>query len=126
MAKHIPLDNWYEKDIYATTSDGGDKYTKDKEFLKSCLIYTCLSNQNKCLSFIGSDNRYYKNELCFDLDTIASNDLKQYKLDKDEQILIDLWNKILKETKETKEYNPSYSYGVYQITKEINLYDEKN
>ena len=125
VAKHIPLDNWYEKDIYATTSDGGDKYTKDKEFLKSCLIYTCLSNQNKCLSFIGSDNRYYKNELCFDLDAVAFNDLQQYKLDKDEQILIDLWNKILKETKETKEYNPSYSYGVYQITKEINLYDEK-
>lgn len=125
VAKHIPLDNWYEKDIYATTSDGGDKYTKDKEFLKNCLIYTCLSNQNKCLSFIGSDNRYYKNELCFDLDAVAFNDLQQYKLDKDEQILIDLWNKILKETKETKEYNPSYSYGVYQITKEINLYDEK-
>lgn len=59
VAKHIPLDNWYEKDIYATTSDGGDAYTRDQDFLKSCLIYTCLSNQNKCLSLTGSDNRYY-------------------------------------------------------------------
>lgn len=39
----VPLDNWYEKDIYATTSDGGDAYTCDPEFLKSCLLYTCLS-----------------------------------------------------------------------------------
>lgn len=66
VAKHIPLDSWYEKDIYATTSDGGDAYTKDDDFLKSCLLYTVLSNQNKCLSFLGSDGRMYQNELCLD------------------------------------------------------------
>ena len=66
VAKHIPLNNWYEKDIYATTSDGGDAYTKDDDFLKACLLYTVLSNQNKCLSFLGSDGRMYQNELCLD------------------------------------------------------------
>ena len=60
------LDSWYEKDMYATTSDGGDAYTKDDDFLKSCLLYTCLSNQNKCLSFLGSDGHMYQNELCLD------------------------------------------------------------
>ena len=49
-----------------TTSDGGDAYTKDSDFLKSCLLYTVLSNQNKCLSFLGSDGRMYQNELCLD------------------------------------------------------------
>ena len=66
VAKHIPLNNWYEKDIYATTSDGGDTYTKDDDFLKACLLYTVLSNQNKCLSFLGSDGHMYQNELCLD------------------------------------------------------------
>ena len=55
VSKLLPQDNWYDKDIYNNTSDGGELYTKDNEFLKYCLIYTCLSNQNKCLSFKGSD-----------------------------------------------------------------------
>lgn len=66
VAKLLPQDSWDEKDVYFTTSDGGDAYTKDDDFLKSCLLYTCLSNQNKCLSFLGSDGRMYQNELCLD------------------------------------------------------------
>ena len=91
VAKMVPLDNWYEKDVYATTSDGGDTYTHDNDFLKSCLIYTCLSNQNKCLSFDGSDGRYYRNELCFDTttgNTVASADLAKMTLDADEKALL--------------------------------------
>lgn len=122
VAKHIPLDNWYEKDIYATTSDGGDAYTHDNDFLKSCLIYTNLSNQNKCLSFTGSDGRYYKNELCFDEDTLSSKDLEKFQLDKEEEELISLWNKILNQAKSTKPYKKDLSYGVYQITKELNTF----
>lgn len=66
VAKLLPQDSWDEKDVYFTTSDGGDAYTKDSDFLKSCLLYTVLSNQNKCLSFLGSDGRMYQNELCLD------------------------------------------------------------
>lgn len=126
VAKHVPLDKWYEKDIYATTADGGDAYTKDENFLKSCLIYTCLSNQNKCLSFDGSDGRRYQNELCFDDKALALKDLKKYAtnkkiaLDKEEQKLLELWNKIIYEAKKTKNYNPDFNYGVYQIKKELN------
>ena len=65
-AKEFPFDKWYLKNMVDTTSDGGDAYTKDDDFLKSCLLYTCLSNQNKCLSFLGSDGRMYQNELCLD------------------------------------------------------------
>ena len=113
----------YEKEIYATTSDGGDKYTKDKEFLKMCLIYTCLSNQNKCLSFTGSDRRYYRNELCFDTtcgETVASQDLKRMKLDSVENHLLNIWEDILAEAKVAKNYDKTLTYGVYQITKELN------
>lgn len=122
VAKLFPQDEWYEKDVYFTTSDGGDVYTKDKDFLKYCLIYTCLSNQNKCLSFIGSDNRYYKNELCFDEDTLASKDLSKFTLNKDEEELLELWNDILESAKKTKNYDSDLSYGVYQIIKELNTF----
>ena len=120
VAKLFPRDEWYEKDVYFTTADGGEKFKKDKEFLKMCLIYTCLSNQNKCISFNGTDKRYYRNELCLDNDTIASKQLIKMALDTEEQELIDLWNKILYEAKKTKNYNPQFTYGVYQITKELN------
>lgn len=125
VAKLFPQDSWYEKDVYFTTSDGGDAYTHDNDFLKSCLIYTCLSNQNKCLSFTGSDNRYYRNELCFDTtngDTVASIDLAKTTLDEDEKNLLSLWNKILSEAKKTQNYNSELTYGVYQITKELNTF----
>lgn len=77
-AKMYDFNKWYEKDSVFITFDGGTSYKKDSVFEKSCLIYTCLSNQNKCLSFDGSDGRYYRNELCFDTtngDTVASADL---------------------------------------------------
>jgi hypothetical protein len=123
VSKMYPMDNWFDKDVYYNTSDGGDAYTKDKVFLKSCLIYTCLSNQNKCMSFNGSDGRYYRNELCFDTtngDTVASADLAKMILDEEEKKLMTLWENILVEAKKTANYDPNLTYGVYQITKELN------
>lgn len=123
VAKLYTPNEWHEKDTRFTTSDGGNAYTNDKAFLKSCLIYTCLSNQNKCLSFTGSDDRYYRNELCFDTtngDTVASADLAKMTLDADEIALMKLWENILAEAKKTANYNPQLTYGVYQIAKELN------
>lgn len=123
VSKCVSFDKWYEKDLYYNTSDGGDAYTYDDDFLKSCLIYTCLSNQNKCLSFDGSDGKYYRNELCFDAtngDTVASADLAKMTLDADEKALMKLWDDILAEAKRTANYDSRLTYGVYQITKELN------
>jgi hypothetical protein len=128
VSKMYPQDAWYEKDVYNNTADGGDAYTKDKVFLKSCLIYTCLSNQNKCMSFSGSDGRYYRNELCFDTtngDTVASADLATMALDAESKKLMALWENILAEAKKTANYNPNLTYGVYQITKELNTSHEE-
>lgn len=125
VAKELPQDNWYEKDVYDTTADNGTTYTKDKDFLKQCLIYTALSNQNKCVTFVGSDKRFYQNELCLDNTNFtpqAKKDLDQMKLTDDEQKLVDLFDKILKEAKQTKNYNSDYTYGVYQITKDLNTF----
>ncbi len=128
VSKMFPQDAWYEKDVYNNTSDGGEKYTHDPVFLKRCLIYTCLSNQNKCLSFIGSDSRYYRNELCLDTtngNTAASADLDLMTMDEEELKLIDLWKNIMAEAKKTANYNSMMTYGVYQITRELNTFHEE-
>lgn len=122
VAKYIPLDNWYENDVYCTTSDGGDRYTKDRDFLKSCLIYTCLSRYNKCLSFDGSDGRFYRNELCFHKDAVAMNDLAKFKLDDEEKKLLEVWNRVLEKAAETGKMVEKFTYGPYQIEQEINTF----
>lgn len=122
VAKYIPLDNWYENDVYCTTSDGGDRYTKDRDFLKSCLIYTCLSRYNKCLSFDGSDGRFYRNELCFHKDAVAMNDLAKFKLDDEEKKLLEVWNRVLEKAATTGKMVKKFTYGPYQIEQEINTF----
>ena len=121
-AKLYPQEKWYEKDIYFTTADKGEEYIKDKNFLKSCLIFTCLSPKNRCISFTGSDGKFYKNELCFDKNTQASNDIKNMVLNKIDREILDKWNDILIEAKKTSNYNSKYSYGLWQIIQELNTY----
>ena len=71
-AGKMPIEKtWWLNGTVFKTSDGGEKYITDKDFLKSCMIFTCLSYFNKCRSFNGSDGRFYRNELCFDGKTIA-------------------------------------------------------
>ena len=41
VAKSYPMKDWYDREVLMTSSDGGEKYIKDREFLKRCLIYTC-------------------------------------------------------------------------------------
>jgi len=93
---------------------------KDKTFLKNCFIFTCLSQRNHCRSFDGSDGRFYKNELCFDKGTVASNKLKTYKLTKAEQSLLDTFDDMMTKAKLTSEYKSKYTYGTYQIDEELN------
>jgi hypothetical protein len=124
-AKLYPQANWYEKDVYFTTADGGFKYLQDEEFVKACFIFTCLSQSNKCISFVGSDGRYYRNELCFDSETLASQHLTTLQLNQDDQALYSLWQEVLTEAKTTKEYQENIKYGTYQIIQELNT-SEKN
>ena len=92
--------------------------------LKSSLIFTCLSNLNHCISFIGSNSKLYSNQLCFDTDTMASDALKNFNLNFEEQNLLQLWNLIIELAKNTKNYDSKYKYGIYQITKELNTFKE--
>lgn len=116
----FPENKWYRKDVYSKTSDGGKAFENDLDFLKSCLIYTCLSPINKCLSFYGTNGKTYINELCFDENTLASRELNKYKLTKTEKWLISTWEVLLEEARKCEEYDKNFKYGVYQIQKDMN------
>lgn len=122
-AKSFPQRDWFDRDVYFTSSDKGWNFTKDKELLKYCLIYCGLSATNKCVSFNGSDGRYYRNELCFDNTngkTIASSDLEKFELNDDEKEMFKIWNQIYNYATKTKNYNSNLTYGLWQIDYELN------
>ncbi|MBA2952199.1 hypothetical protein GON03_19465 [Nocardioides sp. MAH-18] len=102
------------------SADNGDNFSSDPDFLKSCLIYTCLAYHNKCRSFLGSDGRDYRNELCFDGDTVAQKDLDNYSLTAVEETLLKQWAKVLDAAKQTANYTPTRSYGPFQIAADLN------
>lgn len=123
---------WYQKGLICKTYDGNGSYLNDINFLKKCFIYAGLSFRNKCRSLNGSDGRFYKNELCFDDNTLMSQDLSKFNLIEKELELLKLYRDILEESKKCDEYNNTFTYGSYQIEDEINIkihngnFDKKN
>ena len=87
-----------------------------------------LDYYNKCCTLKLPNDHYYRNELCFDTtngDTVASRDLSKMKLDSEEHELINIWKNVITEAKKSANYNSDLTYGVYQITKELNTYHEE-
>lgn len=136
------LDDWYKFDVFYRSGDGAEKFNKDVKagkldhWLNQVLFYTCLENYNKIRSLHGSDGRWYYNEFCLDNNkgqvddpddksdnvTLASQQLSNFlkNLDEDEQLMYDLWKRILCEAKATKNYDSRKNYGIYQINDELN------
>lgn len=131
VAKQYPQRNWYEKDIYYTTSDKGDLYKQDTDFLRKATLWTCISHKNHCLSFEGSDGRFYNNEMCLDENSLVRKELieqlKYGKLDRADLMLLGVFDELLELAKDTPEYNSKYHYGTYQIELDINTsYKDSN
>lgn len=131
VAAAFPYDKWYKTDVYSKTNDGNGKFVKDKEFLKRCLFYTSLTQKNKCCSLLGSDKRFYRNELCFDGNTLAWKTLEGLKkhgqvLSENEETLLKYWHDVMFEAKKTDEYkqaikaNKAMCYGLWQIMEDLN------
>ena len=75
--------------------------------------------------FIGSDDRHYKNQLCLDTtngETLASQALQFLETSNEENNLLDLWGRSLRQAKYTANYNPDYNYGLDQIKTELNTF----
>ena len=131
--------NWKIMSQLMKTSDGKEEYIKDcdngklNDFLLKNLLWICLTNQSHMRSLNGSDGRFYRNDLCLDDtngDTLASKELKKLKPNNTEENLLKQWNDILVNAKLTSNYNPEYSYGIYQIEVDLNtckkVKDSKN
>lgn len=118
--------DWKARAMVMKSSDGYERYIKDLKsgkldtFLLKNLLFVCFEPQNHIRSLNGSDSRFYRNEICLDENTIASEKIKELEMNEDEQKLIAIWNKILLQAKETKNYNPEFAYGLYQIDDELN------
>ena len=128
---------WTERARIMKSGDGADRFNADMaagkldQWLRKCLLFTCVEMQNHMRTFTGSDGRFYRNELCLDTTngpTLASEDLKLLICGEAETQILDQWKKIMDAVKKTKEYDPSLTYGVYQIYAEIDTSykDDKN
>lgn len=124
--------NWKARAMVMKSSDGYERYIKDLKsgkldtFLLKNLLFTCFEPQNHIRSLYGSDGRFYRNQICLDENTIASEKIKKLEMNEDEQKLMAIWNKILLQAKETKNYNPEFTYGLYQIDDELNTKHKDN
>lgn len=127
---------WTERARIMKSGDGADRFSADvvsgklDQWLRKCLLFTCIEMQNHMRSFTGTDGRFYRNELCMDTThgpTIASEDLKQLICGNTEQAIMELWNTLMNAVKQTDEYDSSLTYGVYQIFADIDTsYKDEN
>lgn len=98
------------------TADGGLSYSNDNKFLYKCFIWAGISQMNKCIS-----KETLLNQFCFLQNTEADKILNRYKTDNIDRDILNSWNDILLYLSNTEEYNQSWTYGLYQIDKEINV-----
>lgn len=119
---------WTERGRIMKSADGAKRYFKDvkngklEQFLLKCLLFTCVETQNHMRTFTGTDDRFYRNELCLDTTngtTMASRELKQLVKGAKEKGIMKQWKTVLKHAKETEGYDPELTYGVYQIQDEL-------
>ena len=122
---------WTERGRIMKSGDGFKKFqsdTKNKrnnQFLLKCLLFTTLEMQNHMRTFLGSDARFYRNEICLDTtngETLATKELKNLKTNELENKLLAQWELIYKSVKNTKNYNSTLTYGIYQIYDELNTF----
>ena len=119
---------WTERARIMKSGDGADRFNADvasgklDQWLRKCLLFTCVEMQNHMRTFTGSDGRFYRNELCMDTmngPTVASEDLKKLVCGPAEQRILDQWKTLMDAVKQADEYDPRLTYGVYQIFAEI-------
>lgn len=122
--------SWTERGRVMKSADGANRYFADvrsgalDQWLRRCLLSVCLEMQNHMRTFIGSDGRFYRNEICLDTtngETAASREMGALVVERDEEALLAQWSALLDEAKKTPEYNSSLTYGVYQINEEIDV-----
>ncbi len=115
---------------YGGSADDADHYWADvasgklDTFLLKTLFWCCMTHYTHMCSQVGSDNRIYKNQICFDRGTIASKIFAKalkdgYEFTDEEQELWDYYRDLMIMVRNVDEYNPDFTYGIYQIEKDV-------
>lgn len=119
---------WTERGRVMKSADGHLAFERDvrngklRQWLLKCLLFTCMDPQNHMRSFLGTDGRRYRNSLCLDRTngkTIASRDIEELETNELESQILAQWGLLMKYARESSEYDPSLTYGLFQISKEI-------
>lgn len=121
--------NWMYS-CYGGSADDADHYWMDvnkgklDKFLIKVLFWCCMTHYAHMRSQYGTDNRLYNNQICFDRGTIASKIIAKaikdgYEFTDEEQELWDMYHDLMRMVKNVEEYNPDFTYGIYQIEQEI-------
>ena len=125
--------DWKVMSLIMKCADKAEKYEKDyesgilNEFVHKVLFWICMSHYPHMRSLNGSDKRLYKNELCFDGNTLAKKEWMDfvksgYKESEEEIVLFEKMKELLKMIRRcAEEYNKDFSYGLFQIDEEINV-----
>lgn len=123
--------SWTERGRVMKSADGAEGFMKAmkqgslRTWLRRVLLFTCCEYQNHMRSFMGSDGRAYRNEICLDTTngpTAASEALSTLSIQGEEKELIEAWECVLTEAKRTAGYDPTLTYGLYQIGEELNTW----
>lgn len=116
---------WFYNENIIRTFDKKYEYLKNHELLRRCFVFTCLYRNNHMETKIDKNNKLIPNQLCFDINTIASEKIKILKNDLDsyDRDLINCWKELLQEAKKTINYKANYKYGHYQISKQLDTFE---
>lgn len=121
--------HWTARGQIMKSGDGAEHFHNDvkskklEQILLKNLLFSVLEPQNHMRSFHGSDNRYYRNQLCFDTsngDTLASRDISGLSLNFQEKSLFSQWELIFSLAKLCNNYDKNQTYGIFQIIEELN------
>lgn len=116
--------------IYGASGDGAEHYWLDvkngklNDFLFKNLFWCCITHYTHMVSQWGSDDRLYLNQICLEEGTLARKYYDKYlaegyELTEEESELMGLYEQLLRAIRATDEYIDDFTYGIYQIEKEI-------
>lgn len=124
-------DNWPLNGTVYRSGDGSVNYfnslkdEKVQEWLNKVAFFVGLHRWNKSKSFVGSNGKIYKNELCLDNDSFLQKYLfsrgffDKCKMSEREINLLSLHDELLKLLKDKTTYNENFTYGICQIFDEF-------
>lgn len=116
VANCYQYQDYTEREVIMKTSDMGEAYLNDKQFLYKSFLWSGISQLNKCLS-----KEDLKNEYCFLQNSLADDILNKYSLDSEDSDLLNKWKEVLNQAQCCEEYNKNYTYGLSQIERDINI-----